>query len=277
MKISKKATTIAIVNQTGGTVKTTTFENLGIGLAMEGKKVLLVDADPQGSLTISMGWQQPDELPTTLSTLMAKAMNDQSIPPGEGVLHHPEGVDLIPANIELSGLEVSLVNAMSRETILKQYLDTVKQNYDFILLDCMPSLGMLTVNALAAADNVLIPVQAAYLPAKGLEQLLQTINKVRRQINPKLRIEGILLTMVDSRTNYSKDISNLIRENYGGKLKVYKTDIPRSVRAEEISAEGTSIFKHDPKGKVADAYRVLTKEVLSNAEKRRKHQLEQLR
>ena len=152
-----------------------------------------------------------------------------------------------------------------------------KQNYDYILLDCMPSLGMLTVNALAAADNVLIPVQAAYLPAKGLEQLLETINKVRRQINPKLKIEGILLTMVDSRTNYSKDISNLIRESYGGKLKVYKTDIPRSVRAKEISAEGASIFKHDPKGKVADAYRVLTKEVLKNAEKRRKHQLEGLR
>ena len=141
----------------------------------------------------------------------------------------------------------------------------------------MPSLGMLTVNALAAADNVLIPVQAAYLPAKGLEQLLGTINKVKRQINPKLRIEGILLTMVDSRTNYSKDISNLIRESYGGKLKVYKTDIPRSVRAEEISAEGTSILKHDPKGKVAEAYKILTKEVLNNAEKRRKHQLEGVR
>ena len=183
----------------------------------------------------------------------------------------------MPSNIELSGMEVALVNAMSRETILRQYLDTVKQNYDYILLDCMPSLGMLTVNALAAADNVLIPVQAAYLPAKGLEQLLGTINKVKRQINPKLRIEGILLTMVDNRTNYSKDISNLIRESYGGKLKVYKTDIPRSVRAEEISAEGHSIFKHDPKGKVADAYRVLTKEVLNNAEKRRKHQLEGVR
>ena len=174
-------------------------------------------------------------------------------------------------------IEYRYIHAMSRETILRQYLDTVKQNYDYILLDCMPSLGMLTVNALAAADNVLIPVQAAYLPAKGLEQLLGTINKVKRQINPKLRIEGILLTMVDNRTNYSKDISNLIRESYGGKLKVYKTDIPRSVRAEEISAEGHSIFQHDPKGKVADAYRVLTKEVLNNAEKRRKHQLEGVR
>ena len=272
-----KATVMAVVNQKGGTGKTTTCENLGVGLAMEGKKVLLVDTDPQASLTICLGHPVPDQLSPTLSDMMGKILSEQPIAPGEGILHHPEGVDLIPANIELSGLEVSLVNAMSRETILKQYLDTVKQNYDFILLDCMPSLGMLTVNALAAADNVLIPVQAAYLPAKGLEQLLQTINKVRRQINPKLRIEGILLTMVDSRTNYSKDISNLIRENYGGKLKVYKIDIPRSVRAEEISAEGTSIFKHDPKGKVADAYRVLTKEVLSNAEKRRKHQLEQLR
>ena len=241
------------------------------------KKVLLVDTDPQASLTVSMGNPFPDEISPTLSDLMGKVITDTPITPGEGILHHPEGVDYMPANIELSGLEVSLVNAMSRETILRQYLDTVKQNYDFILLDCMPSLGMLTVNALAAADNVLIPVQAAYLPAKGLEQLLETINKVKRQINPKLKIEGILLTMVDSRTNYSKDISNLIRESYGGKLKVYKTDIPRSVRAEEISAEGHSIFKHDPKGKVAEAYKVLTKEVMNHAEKRRKHQLEGVR
>lgn len=275
--MSNKATVIAVVNQKGGTGKTTTCENLGIGLANEGKKVLLVDTDPQGSLTIALGNPRPDDLPVTLTDLMAKIMQDQPPLPKEGILSHEEGVDLVPANITLSGLEVSLVNAMSRETILKQYLEMVKGQYDYILLDCMPSLGMLTVNALAASDQVLIPVQANYLSAKGLEQLLQTVNKVKRQINPKLRIEGILLTMVDSRTNYAKEISTLIRDTYGSKLKVYDADIPRSVRAAEISAEGVSIFKHDPGGKVAEAYRSLTKEVLQNAEKRRKHQLDQLR
>ena len=275
--MANKAVVLAVSNQKGGTGKTTTCENLGIGLAQEGKKVLLVDTDPQASLTVALGYPRPDDLSFTLSDAMEKIMTEQPIAPGEGLLHHPEGVDLMPANIMLSGLEVSLVNAMNREKILKQYLDTVRREYDFILLDCMPSLGMLMVNALAAADQVLIPVQAQYLSAKGLEQLLQTINKVRRQINPKLKIEGILLTMVDSRTNYAKEISALIREAYGSNIKVFSTDIPRSVRAAEISAEGRSIFKHDPKGKVAEAYRVLTKEVLSDAEKRRKRQLEHLR
>ena len=272
-----KATVMAVVNQKGGTGKTTTCENLGIGLAREGKRVLLVDTDPQGSLTIALGHSRPDDLPVTLTDLMAKVMQDQPLAPKEGILSHEEGIELVPANITLSGLEVSLVNAMSRETVLKQYLETVKDSYDFILLDCMPSLGMLTVNALAASDQVLIPVQANYLSAKGLEQLLQTVNKIKRQINPKLRIEGILLTMVDYRTNFAKEISALIRDTYGGRLKVYDADIPRSVRAAEISAEGVSIFKHDPGGKVAEAYRSLTKEVMANAEKRRKHQLDQLR
>ena len=261
--MSNKAVITAVTNQKGGTGKTTTCENLGVGLAIAGKKVLLVDTDPQASLTVALGHNRPDDLPVTLSDLMAKIIQDQPIAPGEGILHHPEGVDLVPANIALAGTEVSLVTAMSRETILKQYLDTVKKDYDFILLDCM--------------DQAIIPVQANYLSAKGLEQLLNTINKVRRQINPKLRIEGILLTMVDARTNDAKDISQLIRDTYGGKIKVYGTDIPRSVRAAEISAEGKSIFAHDPKGKVAEAYQTLTKEVMHNAEKRRKHQLEQLR
>ena len=275
--MANKATVLAVVNQKGGTGKTTTCENLGVGLAQEGKKVLLVDVDPQGSLTISLGYPRPDDLDSTLSELMVKVMQETPLSLGEGLLHHEEGVDLIPANISLSGIEVSLVNAMSRETILKQLIEPLKRQYDFILLDCMPSLGMLTVNALAAADNVLIPVQAQYLSVKGLEQLLQTVNKVRRQINPKLRIEGILLTMVDGRTNYAKEISNLIREIYGSKIKVFGTDIPHSVRAAEISAEGKSIFRHDPKGKIASAYRTLAKEVIQDAEKRRKHQLEQLR
>ena len=275
--MKEKPTVIAVVNQKGGTAKTTTVENLGIGLAREGKKVLLVDTDPQGSLTISLGYPRPDELEITLFDLLNKTINEDSVSAGEGILHQAEGIDLIPANISLVGLEVALVNTMNRERILKQFLEPGKGNYDYVLLDCMPSLGMLTVNALAAADAALVPVQANYLSAKGLEQLLQTINKVKRQINPKLRIEGILLTMVDGRTNYGREISSLIRDTYGGHIKIFNSEIPRSVRAAEISAEGKSIFLHDPKGKVAEAYQNLTKEVMTNAEKRRKHQLEQLR
>jgi len=275
--MSQKGQVMAIVNQKGGVGKTVTTQNLGTGLSLQGKTVLMVDFDPQSSLSVSCIKSYPSDLDCTVGELLEKVMTEHAIADGEGVIHTEEAVDLIAADISLAGLEVSLVNMMSRETILKQFIDSIKDQYDYILIDCSPSLGMLTINALAAADSVIIPVQPQFLSAKGLEQLLQTINKVKRQINPKLRIEGILLTMVDGRTNNAKEITNLIRETYGGKIKVFTTEIPRSVRAEETSAAGESIFKYDPGGKVAEAYGNLTKEVLDNAEKRRKARLEQLR
>lgn len=269
-----KAKTIAVVNQKGGVGKTTTCANLGIGLAQEGKKVLIVDLDPQASLSISLGQSQPDTLDTTIASIMNKVISDIPLEPNEGILAHDEGIDFLPSNIELSAVEVSLVNTMSRESVLKQYLDTVKNDYNFILIDCSPSLGMLTVNALASADSVIIPVQSQYLPAKGLEQLLQTVAKVRKQLNPKLMIDGILMTMVDNRTNFAKDICTLLRETYGGKIKVFNTEIPQSVRAAETSTTGKSIFSHDPKGKVADSYKNLTKEVIKIEKLRQKHKSE---
>lgn len=255
---------IAVANQKGGVGKTTTTSNLGIGLANQGKRVLLIDADAQGSLTASLGFSEPDKINISLATIMANLINEVEMEPEYGILKHDEGIDLMPGNIELSGLEVSLVNVMSRERILCNYIEQEREKYDYILIDCMPSLGMITINALAAADSILIPVQAAYLPVKGLEQLIKTIGKVKRQINPRLEIEGILLTMVDSRTNFARDISNLLIENYGNRVKIFKNSIPMSVRAAEISAEGISIYKHEPNGKVADAYHSLTEEVLGN-------------
>ena len=205
---------------------------------------------------------EPDEIGITLATVMLDRINEEELDIEAGILHHKEGVDLLPSNIELSGLEVSLINVMSREMILKTYVDELKPFYDYILIDCMPSLGMMTINALVASDSVLIPVQAAYLPVKGLEQLITTISKVRRQLNRKLQIEGILLTMVDCRTNYAKDITALVKETYGKNIEIFESVIPLSVRAAETSVEGKSIFAHDPKGKVTTAYRLLTQEVV---------------
>ena len=262
---------IALANQKGGVGKTTTTVNLGIGLARHGKKVLLIDADAQGNLTDSLGWNEPDKLPVSLATVMSKVITEEPIEPNEGILHHAEGVDLMPANIELSAMEVSLVNTMSRESVLRNYLNEVKDKYDYVLIDCMPSLGMITVNALAAADSVIIPVQAHYLPAKGMSQLLQTIGRVKKNINPNLKIDGALITMVDSRTNFAKEISSLLRDNYGDKLRVFKTEIPLAIKAAETSAEGKSIYAHDAHGKAAAAYEALTKEVLGDVRKQEKY------
>ena len=261
-----KCKVIALANQKGGCAKTTTTLNLGIGLAHQGRKVLLVDADPQGDLTTALGWTDADNLPITLDTQMKKILQDEPFVYNEGILHHKEGVDIIPTNIELSGMEMSLVNAMSREQTLKLYLSYLKKDYDYILIDCMPSLGMITINALVAADRVLIPVEAAYLPVKGLQQLIKTIGRVHRKLNPELSIMGILFTKVDRRTNFAKDIAAQIREVYGNKIHIFANCIPMSVRAAETTAEGKSIYLHDPKGIVAEGYHYLTGEVLDDEE-----------
>ena len=253
---------IAIANQKGGVAKTTTTISLGVGLAQAGKRVLLIDADPQGHLTMGLGFSK--NLRVTLKSMMENIIMGIESDPREAILHHAEGVDVIPSNKLLSGMDMSLLTIEDREKVLKEYLVLLETEYDYILIDCMPSLGMITINAFACADSILIPVQAAYLPVKGLEQLIKTIGKVKRQINPKLEIEGILLTMVDSRTNYARDISAMLVENYGSKVRIFENSIPISVRAAEISAEGVSIFQHDPKGKVAGAYQSLTEEVLRN-------------
>jgi chromosome partitioning protein len=268
--MSGGCTVIAIANQKGGTGKTTTTANLGIALAtLHGKRVLLIDADAQGDLTTALGWPEHDELDVTLATHLERVIRDEDGEMSEGILRHAEGIDLMPGSIELSGIEMGLVNAMSREYTLRSWLDCVKDGYDYVLIDCMPSLGMTTINALTAADQVIIPVQAHYLPAKGMTQLVKTISRIKRQINPNLKVGGVLLTLVDGRTNLARQSADSIRNTYGSAMRIFKSSIPVAVKAAETSAYGKSIFAHDRQSPVAAAYAELAKEVASYGERKR--------
>jgi len=263
--LEDKCKVIAIANQKGGVGKTTTAVNLGVALGISGKKVLLIDADPQGSLTKSckIDNADADKLEVTLSELMAYEMTgeDKDYILINNSIKQFETVDLIPSNISLSGTETALFNCMSRESVLKRTIEPLKQKYDVILIDCMPSLGMMTINALVAADSVIIPCEPSFLSVKGLDLLLHSIAKIKRQINPGLKIDGVLMTMVDSRTVNAREITSALRDAMGNNINVFNIEIPRSVRATECPNAGESIFVHDPGGKVAEAYALLTKEV----------------
>ena len=265
---------IAIANQKGGVGKTSTTVNLGAGLVRQGYDVLLIDLDSQANLTMALGYQNPDDMEFTVSNVLHKAVQEEQIDPTEGILTTPEGIDLMPSNIQLSGYEISLINEYGREVMLKQYIDAVRLNYDYILIDCAPSLSVLTVNALVAADSVLIPTQPQYFSTAGLQMFYETISRIRKKLNPSLSIEGVLVTMMNNRPNFTKDLVAQLREIYGGVFRVFDTEIPTSIRMTESSARGKSIFAYDPKGKVAAAYEKLTQEVIGNDRQRQEAQRE---
>ncbi len=253
--------------KSGGVAKTTTVANLGNCLVRNGKKVLLIDFDPQADLTSSLGFKNADGMEHTIKTLMEKIITKQPIDKKEAIITNEENIDLVPSNIELEALEISMIKCVNKEKILKQYVEKVKDDYDYILIDCRPSLGLLTINALATADSVIIPVQAQYLPLKGMTQLMQTIDKTRVQINSKLKIEGVLLTIADMKTKLAKTAIETLRNNYGRRIKIYNTIIPMGVKAAESTIEGKSVYAYDKKSKPAIAYEEFTKEVLKNGER----------
>lgn len=264
MKEKRKGKVLCIVSQKGGVGKSATATQLAVGLARKKHKVLMIDADPQGTGSMMLGITEPDGLEESITTVLTKIINEELVSSKEGVIQTAEGVDLLPANIDLATMEVTLVNTMNRERILKQYVDQQREYYEFIIIDGMPSLGMITINALAASDSAIIPTLAEYPSARGLVQLLKTVNRVRKYINPVIAVEGILLTMMDERTNYNREIAKMVSDTYGSDVRVYPAPIPRAIRMAEAGGLGKSIFLHAPNSKAAKAYKALVREVEKN-------------
>ncbi len=265
-----KCNVIAIANQKGGVGKTTTAFSLGVALANNNKRVLVVDADPQANLTTYMGFYDEDNIPITLSTLIERYIDGEDIKPEESILHHKEHIDLIPSNLNLSMTENNLSNAMNREYAIKSCLEDLRSQYDYIIIDCMPTLNMITTNALATANQVIVPVQSQYLSAKGMGNLLTIIGKVKRQVNKDLKVGGILLTLVDKRTKLPSTIREELEANYGNIVKLYDTQIPFAIKTAESTSKGKSIFAYDKTSKVAEAYSSFAKEVLREDERERR-------
>lgn len=255
---------IAIANQKGGVGKTAVSSNLSVGLAMNGKKVMVIDADPQGNLTSSLGIDNADELENTLASFIEREITERQIELSEYIMHNEEGVDIMPCNIKLAGMDYMIMNALSREYLLDAFVSNVRDKYDYILIDCSPSLNLVTINVLTASDSVIIPVEASYLSMTGLQQLLASIGSTKRKLNRKLEVEGIVINKVNTRTNHEKDIIGKLREAYGSQIKIFDVMIPESVRAKECTVFGVSIYKHDGKGKVAKSFEELTREVMEH-------------
>lgn len=254
---------IAVANQKGGVSKTTTSINLGVGLVRAGKRVALVDADPQGHLTMGLGF--PKNVRVTLKNMMENIIMGVEFDPKDAVLSHKEGVDIIPSNKLLTGMDMSLLTVEDREMVLKEYLELLEADYDYIIVDCMPSLGMLTINALSAAHSVLIPVQPQYYASDGLMELLKVVKGIKQRFNPKLEIEGILFTMDSSRYNNSKRNKQAVKNAYGDEMRIFEDSIPRSEALAETASEGVSIFSYDIRSKGAKSYEKLVQEVLNHA------------
>lgn len=253
----RMARIIAVANQKGGVGKTTTTVNLGACLAYSGKKVLLVDIDAQGNATSGLGVRKVDVEKDIYDILVNETPIEEVVLPSSR-----ENLWVVPATIQLAGAEIELTNQMARETRLKQALAKITDDYDFILIDCPPSLGHLTINAFTASDTILIPVQCEYYALEGLSQLLNTVRLVQKHFNPDLKIEGVLLTMLDARTNLGYEVVDEVKKYF--REKVYKTIIPRNIRLSEAPSHGLSIIDYDPRSRGAEVYLELAKEVLAN-------------